>query len=143
MRFHCVPRRKKRHGGRPGADIAEQEIAYMALITITRMLGCGGTDIARVVAKELDLEFYDDSRLENEAARMGMNLVEIGGLDEKAPNLLWPPQKKPQDKPPFPSGWMFGNIIASGLVCLMPSYGLCEAQCSLDVGNCMRLSPNS
>ncbi len=61
----------------------------MALITITRMLGSGGTDIARVVAKELDLEFYDDSRLEVEAARMGMNLVEIGGLDEKAPNLLW------------------------------------------------------
>ncbi len=53
----------------------------MALLTITRMLGCGGTEIARVVAKEL--EFYDDSRLEAEAARMGMNLVEIGGPDER------------------------------------------------------------
>ncbi len=60
----------------------------MPLITITRNIGCGGTTIATRVAEELQLELYDDRRLEEEATRMGFRPVDMKSLDEKAPGLL-------------------------------------------------------
>lgn len=67
----------------------EKESTPMALITITRRIGCGERNIASRVAEELHLELYDDVRLEEEATRMGFDLREIGGVDTTAPNLLW------------------------------------------------------
>lgn len=60
----------------------------MALITISGRYGCGRTDIAREAAKELGLELYDDSRLEESAVRQGARKDELDGLRMKKP-ALW------------------------------------------------------
>jgi cytidylate kinase len=39
----------------------------MSLITISEGVGCGGLAIAKRVANELNVELYDDRRLEQEA----------------------------------------------------------------------------
>ncbi|MDM8522575.1 cytidylate kinase-like family protein [Desulfococcaceae bacterium HSG8] len=60
----------------------------MPLITISRNIGCGGAEIARSVAAELDLELYDDQRLQEEALKMGLHSEDLKSLDEKAPGLF-------------------------------------------------------
>ena len=49
----------------------------MPLITISRSLGCGGTAVARLVAEGLDLQLYDDQKLQEEAAKMGVRSDEL------------------------------------------------------------------
>jgi cytidylate kinase len=60
----------------------------MALITLTRSIGCGGTAIAQSIAKELQLEVYDDQRLQQEAMKLGIDSEELKEVDEKAPPLF-------------------------------------------------------
>ena len=60
----------------------------MALMTITTGIGCGGVTIAKRVADGLDLELYDDLKLQNEAVKMGISSEDLASLDEKAPGLL-------------------------------------------------------
>lgn len=60
----------------------------MSLITISESIGCEGMKIAASVADELKLELYDDSRLEKEAVRLGIQPEVLKDLDEKAPGLL-------------------------------------------------------
>ncbi len=60
----------------------------MALITISRKKGCGGVEIAQIVAKELELELYDDARLRDEALQMGLKADELKGFDTKAPGFF-------------------------------------------------------
>lgn len=60
----------------------------MALITISRHKGCGGMEIAKTVAKELELELYDDARLRDEALQMGLKAEELKGFDTKAPGFF-------------------------------------------------------
>lgn len=60
----------------------------MPLITISRNLGCGGTTIARLVAQGLDLQLYDDQKLQEEAVKMGVRSEELEKLDERAPRLF-------------------------------------------------------
>lgn len=55
-------------------------------------MGSGGTVIADHVAEKLNLELYDDQRLQQEALDMGLRADELKGLDEKAPGFfdrLW------------------------------------------------------
>jgi cytidylate kinase len=58
----------------------------MPLITITESTGCNGLAIARQVAGELGIELYDDSRLREEAIRMGLHEEKLKGFQEKAPD---------------------------------------------------------
>ena len=58
----------------------------MALITISRGIGCGGMIISRLVAEGLKLELYDDEKLQSEAIRMGIKPEAIKDMDEKALN---------------------------------------------------------
>lgn len=60
----------------------------MPLITISRGLGCGGMIISRLVAEGLDLELFDDERLQEEALRLGYRKEELKGLDEKTPGFF-------------------------------------------------------
>ena len=60
----------------------------MSLITISHSIGSGGIAIAQQVAKRLDLELFDDQRLQNEAVQMGIRPEDLKLLDEKAPGLL-------------------------------------------------------
>ncbi len=60
----------------------------MSLITITSGIGSGGLSIARSVSEKLELELYDDQRLQEEAIKVGISTEEIKSLDHKAPGLL-------------------------------------------------------
>lgn len=60
----------------------------MSLITITRCIGCGGMTIARNVAEGLNIELYDDHRLQEEAGKIGIQPEILKELDEKAPGLF-------------------------------------------------------
>jgi len=57
----------------------------MSLITITSGIGCGEMRIAQQVAGGLELELYDDQRLQEKAVEMGLSLEDLKGFDEKAP----------------------------------------------------------
>jgi cytidylate kinase len=64
----------------------------MSLMTISKSMGTGGTTIAKRVAEKLNLELYDDQRLQQEALNMGIRADELKSLDEKAPGFfdrLW------------------------------------------------------
>jgi cytidylate kinase len=60
----------------------------MSLITISYSIGSGGDTIAKQVAQRLDLELYDDQKLQQEATDTGIRAEELKSLDEKAPGLL-------------------------------------------------------
>ncbi len=60
----------------------------MALITISRSLGSGGRVIAEKVAQALNLELYDDNRLQEAAIEMGIPVESVRNLNEKAPGLF-------------------------------------------------------
>ena len=60
----------------------------MSLITITSGIGCGEIHIAKQVGEGLELELYDDQRLQEKAVEMGLSLEDLKGLDEKAPGLF-------------------------------------------------------
>jgi len=60
----------------------------MSLITISQNLGSGGKKIAKRVAEGLDLELYDDARLQKEAVKSGVHSEDLKHLDEKMPNLF-------------------------------------------------------
>ena len=57
----------------------------MALVTITRSLGCGEADIAQRVARSLQVKLYDDFELKESALYMGIRSEDLKSLDEKAP----------------------------------------------------------
>ena len=58
----------------------------MSLITITHTIGCDALAIARRVADGLTVEVYDDSRLREEALRMGLHTDQLDGFREKVPD---------------------------------------------------------
>jgi cytidylate kinase len=60
----------------------------MSLITISRGIGCGGLIIARLAAEALNLELFDDKRLQEEALRLGIRSEDLVSLDEKKPGLF-------------------------------------------------------
>jgi len=60
----------------------------MSLITITRCIGCGGMTIARKVAEGLNIELYDDLRLQETASKMGIQPEILKELDEKTPGFF-------------------------------------------------------
>jgi cytidylate kinase len=60
----------------------------MPLITLTQNLGSGGIGIARRVAEQLNMELFDDDRLQAEAREMGIRTDDLKSLDESAPGLF-------------------------------------------------------
>ena len=60
----------------------------MPLITISQRIGSGGEAVARLVADGLDLELFDDNRLQQEALKMGIRREGIENFDEKVPDLF-------------------------------------------------------
>lgn len=57
----------------------------MPLITITQNIGSDGISVARRVAAVLRIPLYDDAKLMEEAIRMGLDIEQLQGLQEKAP----------------------------------------------------------
>ena len=60
----------------------------MSLITISQNLASGGMTVARLVAEGLDLDLYDDDRLQEEALKMGIRSDDLKSIDEKMPGLF-------------------------------------------------------
>jgi cytidylate kinase len=65
-----------------------EDFAVMSLITITQSMGCPGEEIAKLVADRLDLELYDDARLQRTVQTMGKELQDLKHFDEKAPGFF-------------------------------------------------------
>ena len=55
----------------------------MPLITISENLGSGGMSIARRVAEKLDINPYDDDRLQKEAVDLGIRTEDLKKIDLK------------------------------------------------------------
>lgn len=68
----------------------------MSLITITHTIGCDALGVARRVADGLNVEVYDDSRLKEEALRMGLHSDQLKGFREKPPDWF---ERIASDKP--------------------------------------------
>jgi len=60
----------------------------MSLITISQNLGSGGMAIARQVAEGLNIDLYDDNRLQAEALKLDIRSDDFRSLDKKAPGLF-------------------------------------------------------
>ncbi len=60
----------------------------MSLVTISGGEGCEANEIAHLVAERAKTEIYDDTRLQQEAAKMGLRSQDLKGLDEKSPGFF-------------------------------------------------------
>jgi len=60
----------------------------MSIVTITNNVGCGGCEIASIVAQKLEIPLYDDLALQAEALKLGITLPDLEGLDEVTPGLF-------------------------------------------------------
>ncbi len=60
----------------------------MSLITITQSRGCSGEKIAKRVADRLNLELYDDAKLQYMVQTMGEEFEDVKHFDEKAPGFF-------------------------------------------------------
>ena len=56
----------------------------MPLITITQSIGCDGLAVDKRVAEVLVVGLYDDSKLREEAIKMGLDAEKLEGMQEKA-----------------------------------------------------------
>jgi hypothetical protein len=96
----------------------------MSLITITHTIGCDALAIARRVADGLTVKIYDDSRLREEALRMGLHTGQLKGFREKAPDWF---EHLLSDKPEMSLNLMESVIMDlrhSGLRVEMPEKGV-------------------
>ena len=57
------------------------------IITVSRMFGSGGRDVAAIVARQLGWSLLDNAVVDEVAARLGVSVSEISSRDEKVPSL--------------------------------------------------------
>jgi cytidylate kinase len=60
----------------------------MAVITISRQYGSGGSDIAKLVAKHLDWTLIDNEFVDRVAERAGCSAEEVQQQEERVPTLI-------------------------------------------------------
>lgn len=60
----------------------------MSLITFTSYVGTAGDRIAKEIAGQLNIEFYDDHKLQDRALSIGIASADLEGLNAKAPRLF-------------------------------------------------------
>jgi len=59
----------------------------MSVITISRMYGAGGSDVAAHVAGALGWPLYDNDVVDRVSARLGVTLAEVKERDERIPSM--------------------------------------------------------
>ena len=59
----------------------------MAIVTISRLYGSGGSEVAAIVAKELGWSLLDNAVVDEVAARLGVTRAEVARREEKTPTL--------------------------------------------------------
>ena len=57
------------------------------IITISRMFGSGGSDVAALVARELGWSLLDNAVVDEVAERLGVSRSEVQSLEERVPSL--------------------------------------------------------
>jgi cytidylate kinase len=59
----------------------------MAIVTISRQYGSGGSEVAERVARALRWQLYDNAVVDSVAARLGMTPAEVSAREERLPTL--------------------------------------------------------
>lgn len=57
------------------------------IITISRLFGSGGSDVAKLVAQELGWSLLDNKVIDEVAERLGVSVTEISRREERVPSL--------------------------------------------------------
>lgn len=60
----------------------------MAILTISRLYGSGGSEVAAIVAKKLGWSLLDNEVVDAVAARLGMSTAEVQAREERVPSLV-------------------------------------------------------
>ena len=58
------------------------------IVTISRMFGSGGSDVAARVAKELGWSLLDNAVVDEVAERLGVTRAEVSEMEERVPSLV-------------------------------------------------------
>jgi CMP/dCMP kinase len=60
----------------------------VAVLTVSRLYGSGGSEVAALVAKELRWSLLDNAVVDAVAARMGLSVAEVRDREERVPSLV-------------------------------------------------------
>jgi CMP/dCMP kinase len=60
----------------------------MAVITISRMYGSGGSEVAALIARSLGWELYDNAVVDAVAERLGLPRAAVSERDERVPSIV-------------------------------------------------------
>jgi CMP/dCMP kinase len=60
----------------------------LAILTVSRLYGSGGSEVASIVAKTLGWSLLDNAVVDAVAARMGMSVAEVQAREERVPSLV-------------------------------------------------------
>ena len=83
----------------------------MPVITISRMYGSGGSEVAERVAGALGWSLFDNAMVDAVAERSGLSVAEVSAQDERVPSMVERLASalslgSPEVMPPVPSGPM-------------------------------------
>lgn len=59
----------------------------MAIVTVSRQYGSGGSEVAERVATALGWQLYDNAMVDEVAARLGITSAEVSAREERLPSL--------------------------------------------------------
>ncbi|HWL40715.1 MAG TPA: cytidylate kinase-like family protein [Gemmatimonadaceae bacterium] len=60
----------------------------MAILTVSRLYGSGGSEVAAIVARKLGWSLLDNEVVDAVAARLGMSTAEVQAREERLPSLV-------------------------------------------------------
>lgn len=60
----------------------------MAILTVSRLFGSGGSEVAAIVAKQLGWSLLDNEVVDAVAARLGLSSAEVQAREERVPSLV-------------------------------------------------------
>lgn len=60
----------------------------MAILTVSRLYGSGGSEVAALVAKQLGWSLLDNEVVDAVAARLGLSTAEVQAREERVPSLV-------------------------------------------------------
>jgi cytidylate kinase len=60
----------------------------LAILTVSRLYGSGGSEVAAIVAQELGWSLLDNAVVDAVAARMGLSVAEVQAREERVPSLV-------------------------------------------------------
>jgi len=60
----------------------------LAILTVSRLYGSGGSEVAAIVAKTLRWSLLDNDVVDAVAARMGLSAAEVQAREERVPSLV-------------------------------------------------------